>query len=84
MAPLEGLTENACLQVREMQVCGPRYWSFRISKAPAGSPVNSTCPLASLYASRSLMVQRKTGTLSYGDDPTGVRSILSRAFTSQV
>ena len=42
------------------------------------------CPLASLYTSRNLFVQRKTGTLSYGDDPTGVRSILSRAFTPQV
>lgn len=65
-------------------MCGPRYWTFCISKAPAGSAASSPCPLGSLYTSRSLMVQRKTGTLSYRDDPTGVRSILSRAFTPQV
>lgn len=49
-----------------------------------GGTEAAACPLASLYTSRNLFVQRKTGTLSYGDDPTGVRSILSRAFTPQV
>ncbi|KAK9834947.1 hypothetical protein WJX84_010452 [Apatococcus fuscideae] len=71
-------------QVREIQVCGPRYWTFRVAKRLAGASEITNCPLTSLYTSRNLFVQRKTGTLSYGDDPTGVRSILSRAFTPQV
>ncbi|KAK9863020.1 hypothetical protein WJX84_009707 [Apatococcus fuscideae] len=71
-------------QVKDIQVCGPRYWTFRVSKRAPGTANAADCPLSSLYASRNLFVQRKTGTLSYGDDPTGVRSILSRAFTPQV
>ena len=36
--------------------------------------------LAALYRSRTLYVQRKAGALSYTDDPSGVRSLLSTAF----
>ena len=36
--------------------------------------------LAALYHTHALYVQRKSGALSYVDDPSGVRSLLSTAF----
>ena len=44
---------------------------------PSGGPGGA---LAALYRSHALYVQRKSGALSYVDDPSGVRSLLSTAF----
>ena len=52
-----------------MHVCGPRYWPQDLASAEA---------LQALFASRTLFVQRKSRALAYKDDPSGVRSLLSR------
>ena len=44
---------------------------------PSGRPGGA---LAALYRTHALFVQRKSGALSYVDDPSGVRSLLSTAF----
>ncbi|KAK9828929.1 hypothetical protein WJX72_002853 [[Myrmecia] bisecta] len=63
-------------QVKEITVCGPRYWTQKLA-ARGGAEVG---PLQALFANQTLFVQRKSGALSYADDPSGVRSLLSRAF----
>ena len=57
-------------QVAKVHVCGPRYWPQDLSSSAA---------LQALFASRTLFVQRKSRALAYKDDPSGVRSLLSRA-----
>ncbi len=57
-------------------MCGPRYWQQRLA---VGSGVSCGGPLASLFRTRTLFVQRKSGALSYMHDPSGVRSLLSHA-----
>ena len=52
-------------------MAGPRYWV---------QAVRGRGPLAALYASGCLHVQRKSGALAYAQDPTGVRGLLSHAF----
>ena len=69
------LTKGAVLQVTEVSVCGPRYWQHSVSSvAEAGNP------LAACYSMGTLHVQRRAGLLSYADDPSGIRSLLSKAF----
>ena len=69
------LTKDAVLQVMEVSVCGPRYWQHSVSSvAEAGNP------LAACYSMGTLHVQRRAGVLSYADDPSGIRSLLSKAF----
>ena len=69
------LTKDAALQVVEVSVCGPRYWQHSVSSvAEAGNP------LAACYSLGTLHVQRRAGVLSYADDPSGIRSLLSKAF----
>lgn len=69
------LTKDAILQVMEVSVCGPRYWQHSVSgAAEAGNP------LAACYSAGALHVQRRAGVLSYADDPSGIRSLLSKAF----
>lgn len=70
--------------MQEVAVCGPRYWPQRVADEqdvgraePSGAPEGA---LAALYRSHALYVQRKSGALSYVDDPSGVRSLLSTAF----
>ena len=56
-------------------MCGPRYWQHSVSGvAEAGNP------LAACYSMGTLHVQRRAGVLSYADDPSGIRSLLSKAF----
>ncbi|KAL3162204.1 hypothetical protein ABBQ32_009910 [Trebouxia sp. C0010 RCD-2024] len=68
--------------VQEVAVCGPRYWPQRVvddqEGAEEGDPDGGG--LAALYRTHALYVQRKSGALSYVDDPSGVRSLLSTAF----
>ncbi len=58
-----------------MKVKGPRYWQQTISGSPAG-----TSALAALYISGLLPVQLQRWALSYIQDPSGVRGLLSQAF----
>jgi hypothetical protein len=56
-------------------VKGPRYWQQTISAGPAGKGA-----LAALYSSGALPVQLQRWALSYIQDPSGVRGLLSQAF----
>ncbi len=61
-------------QVEEVHVCSSRYWQQRLAVGDGGSRGG---PLASLFRTRTLYVQRKRGALSYLRDPSGVRGLLS-------
>lgn len=61
-------------QVEELNVCTSRYWQQRLAVADGGSRGG---PLASLFRTRTLYVQRKRGALSYLRDPSGVRGLMS-------
>ena len=63
------------VQVAEIKVKGPRYWQQTISAGPAGKGA-----LAALYSSGALPVQLQRWALSYMQDPSGVRGLLSQAF----
>ena len=71
----EAARSRACLQVEEVQVKGPRYWQQRVA---AGSEGRGR--LAALYRSGALPVQLQRWALSYTQDPSGVRGLLSQAF----
>lgn len=68
--------------MQEVAVCGPRYWPQRVSNEDSGGGGGGegAGALAALYRTHALYVQRKSGALSYMDDPSGVRSLLSTAF----
>ncbi len=66
--------------MQEVAVCGPRYWPQRVSNEDSGGGGEGAGALAALYRTHALYVQRKSGALSYMDDPSGVRSLLSTAF----
>ncbi len=63
------------MQVAEVTVKGPRYWEQTIS---AGQDKGGA--LAALYQSGTLPVQLQRWALSYVQDPSGVRGLLSQAF----
>ena len=63
-------------QVAEVQVKGPRYWQQRLAAGPEGS----TGQLGALYGRGALPVQLQRWALSYTQDPSGVRGLLSQAF----
>ncbi len=63
-----------CPQVEEVCVCTSRYWQQRLAVGDGGSWGG---PLASLFRTRTLYVQRKMGALSYMRDPSGARGLLS-------
>lgn len=71
-------TTNDCnvmgMQVQDVSVSGSRYWPQHVSN------VGHESTLDALYRTHTLYVQRKSGALSYMDDPSGVRSLLSTAF----
>ena len=56
---------------------GPRYWEQTIS---AGQDGGGGGALAALYSSGALPVQLQRWALSYVQDPSGVRGLLSQAF----
>ena len=58
-----------------MTVKGPRYWEQTLS---AGR--DHVGALAALYSSGTLLVQLQRWALSYVQDPSGVRGLLSQAF----
>lgn len=66
--------EQEVVQVEEVSVSGSRYWPQRVFNDGAGDALDA------LYRTHTLFVQRKSGALSYVDDPSGVRSLLSTAF----
>ena len=62
------------MQVQDVSVSGSRYWPQCVSNLGQESTLDA------LYRTHTLYVQRKSGALSYMDDPSGVRSLLSTAF----
>ncbi len=68
--------------MQEVAVCGPRYWPQSVSDQDSGGGGGGEGggALAALYRTHALYAQRKSGALSYVDDPSGVRSLLSTAF----
>ncbi len=66
--------------MQEVAVCGPRYWPQSVSDEDNGGGGEGGGALAALYRTHALYVQRKSGALSYVEDPSGVRSLLSTAF----
>ena len=54
---------------------GPRYWQQRVVARPEGAG-----PLGALYGRGALPVQLQRWALSYTQDPSGVRGLLSQAF----
>ena len=54
---------------------GPRYWQQRVAAGPGGAG-----PLGALYGRGALPVQLQRWALSYTQDPSGVRGLLSQAF----
>jgi hypothetical protein len=57
----------------QLEVAGARYWPQRwVAGGGAGAA------LAKLFRQRSLFVKKKAGALGYADDPSGIRSLLSR------
>ena len=70
------------MQVQAVAVCGPRYWPQTVTDEGSQSGVGGGggVALAALYRTHALFVQRKSGALSYIDDPSGVRILLSTAF----
>ena len=71
----ESIGLGGCLQVAEVQVKGPRYWQQRVAAGPEGAG-----PLGALYGRGALPVQLQRWALSYTQDPSGVRGLLSQAF----
>ena len=68
---------HGLVQVAEVTVKGPRYWEQTIS---AGQDGGGAGALAALYSSGALPVQLQRWALSYVQDPSGVRGLLSQAF----
>ena len=66
--------ELLAMQVQEVSVSGSRYWPQQVSNEGQGGTLDA------LYRTHTLYVQRKSGALSYVQDPSGVRSLLSTAF----
>ena len=64
-------------QVAEVKVKGPRYWEQTISAGQDGKGMSA---LAALYGNGALPVQLQRWALSYVQDPSGVRGLLSQAF----
>jgi anaphase-promoting complex subunit 1 len=62
-----------------MRVCGPRYWPIQVAAA-AGS--SSGGGWSHLYLQQRICVKKKAGSLPYVDDPSGVKSLLFKAFYS--
>ncbi|SCV73235.1 BQ2448_7160 [Microbotryum intermedium] len=62
--------------IQTIQVDTPRYWSFALNLA---SPSSARQREAFLADHTTLWVKRRTGHLSYAQDPRGVRSIFTRS-----
>ena len=71
----EPARQRTCLQVAEVQVKGPRYWQQHVVADSEG-----VGPLGALYGRGALPVQLQRWALSYTQDPSGVRGLLSQAF----
>jgi anaphase-promoting complex subunit 1 len=64
-----------------MRVCGPRYWPIQVAAA-AGSSSRGGGGWSHLYLQQRICVKKKAGSLPYVDDPSGVKSLLFKAFYS--
>lgn len=59
--------------IKSVQLDSPRYWPFSLDLA--GDPER----FAQFVKNSTLWVKRKTGHLSYAEDPRGIRSIFTRS-----
>ncbi|KAL6068526.1 Anaphase-promoting complex subunit 1 [Balamuthia mandrillaris] len=69
--------------IQRMSIASPRYWSYNIVLAPSpgdDDTRHSSAQAKTLLRHRIIFVKRKTGFLSYSQDPAGLRSILCRPF----
>lgn len=71
------LLPERCL-LKRVRVCGPRYWPQDIRLTPCGSSWWESNEERNPFDKGVLLVKRKVGARSYGDDPIGCRSLLSR------
>lgn len=60
-------------QVQSIEVAGPRYWSQVVDRCNQSA-------LSQVYNSLQIFVKKKSGMLSYTQDPLGNRTLLSSAF----
>lgn len=62
-----------------LKIASGRYWSQGFAAGP-GADAGIPSTLEQLYSELTMFVKKKAGSLSYADDPSGIRSLLSRAF----
>lgn len=60
-------------QVQSIEVAGPRYWSQVVDRCNRSA-------LSQVYNRLQIFVKKKSGMLSYTQDPLGNRTLLSSAF----
>ncbi|EFJ50112.1 hypothetical protein VOLCADRAFT_58559, partial [Volvox carteri f. nagariensis] len=75
-------------QTVRVAVRGPRYWPQLLDWSSRGAAgADGTGAAAALnntiYRQLLLFVKKRAGSLSYSQDPSGIRSLLSRAFHNQ-
>uniref|UniRef100_A0A0E0HD67 Uncharacterized protein n=1 Tax=Oryza nivara TaxID=4536 RepID=A0A0E0HD67_ORYNI len=65
--------------LKNIRVCGPRYWSQVITLTPEDKPWWKSGDRTDPFNGGVLYIKRKVGSCSYSDDPIGCQSLLSRA-----
>uniref|UniRef100_A0A0D3G6H1 Anaphase-promoting complex subunit 1 n=1 Tax=Oryza barthii TaxID=65489 RepID=A0A0D3G6H1_9ORYZ len=76
---LHNLKRLFLLQLKNIRVCGPRYWSQVITLTPEDKPWWKSGDRTDPFNGGVLYIKRKVGSCSYSDDPIGCQSLLSRA-----
>ncbi|OZJ05747.1 hypothetical protein BZG36_01280 [Bifiguratus adelaidae] len=67
--------------IKSIEVSGPRYWKMRLNLQ---DDVHARTYARSLLEKGCIYVQRKTGHLTYEDDPKGFRSIFARSIPGNI
>ncbi|CAM0955935.1 unnamed protein product [Alopecurus aequalis] len=65
--------------LKNVRVCGPRYWPQVIKLTPEDKPWWRSGDKTDPFNGGVLYIKRKVGSCSYSDDPIGCQSLLSRA-----
>ncbi|XP_047093985.1 anaphase-promoting complex subunit 1 isoform X1 [Lolium rigidum] len=65
--------------LKNVRVCGPRYWPQVIKLKPEDKPWWRSGDKTDPFNGGVLYIKRKVGSCSYSDDPIGCQSLLSRA-----
>lgn len=64
--------------IDSIQIDSPRYWTFNLNLSSSSSSTNSI-HLINFLKNGTIFVKRRTGHLSYAQDPRGIRSIFTRS-----